>query len=294
MIRFELKKIFVKKSVWILVGACLVLQIIFSMRINTALPEGFRDDIYRYYTQQIEGRFSTEKRDFMRSEYEQMVELLSREDEYRDQFYDGEISADEYKELSDQIKSADTRIVTVEYLCAKGDYYSILEEPVEYFYDIAVTDYVESWSPNFFVILSVIMIISVLALEDENCNTVYMVRSSRNGRKRLFRLRMILAGVLALGVSLLFYLAEYVTKLLYFDMGNLSAPLNSLMAFAGGAGEMAIGTYIVRMILISVAVSGVLGILTMLVGVLTKKNIATYIIMLGAAYLLHLCTQLIL
>lgn len=293
MIRFELKKIFVKKSVWILAGACLVLQIIFSVRINVMLPEGFRDDIYRYYTQQIEGRFSAEKRDFMVSEYERMKELITRDDEYREQFYDHEISADEYKELSDQIKSAETRIVTVEYLCAKGDYYSTLEEPVEYFYDIAVTDYVESWSPNFFVILSIIMIISVLALEDENCNTVFMVRSSRNGRVRLFRLRMILAGVLSLGVSLLFYLAEFLTKLVYFDMGNLSAPMNSLMVFASGAGQMTIGAYIAQMISISVAASGVLGILTLLVGMLTKKNIATYIIMLGVAYLPYLCTQFI-
>ncbi len=293
MLKLELYRIFGRKRTFLFLLTGLLLETVFSLRIKTVMFDGFDDDVYRYYISRLEGAYTKEKQEWIEAEYERMTERIANADEYERQYFAGEMDAEEYRRLSDEVKSAGNREKTVGYLLEKTQYYSGCKGNPEYFYDIAISDYIENMSMDFVLIFVLILLILPVFHEDYEAGTVLMVRSCAYGREKLYLYRMGAAGLVSLLTGFLFYLTEFFTKAARFDLGNLNADVKSLLNMSQSGLDLTIGEYLLLTVLIRTIYTGMAGIVIMLIANMLHSSIGAFAVSAACLFLPYfLCRYL--
>lgn len=274
MFRVELLRLFCNKKIYIMLLIAIICEVIVSLPSEADVPDGFNSDIYRYYIGSLEGEFSEKKYEWIANEYNRLKELIENEKEYEDQYKNDEISGEEYRQIVKDIKSAYTRIDTVAYIVDKSDRFLESKGSPEYFYDIAINDYILNMSMDFILIIILIILIVPVYTEEYSCNTVFMVRSSGYGRKRLFGVRCAVTVVISAIVGIVFPIVEFVTRCIIYDMGNLSAEISSISSLQQIDLEMSIRIYILITFLVRCFYTIVSGLVIMMISTIVHNNIA--------------------
>lgn len=285
MLKYEFFKVFSNKKNFIIIAICLILKIAFSMQMDIDMPEGFNAEVYRYYSEQLEGEYTKKKHDFIVSEYNKFQELLENEHEYVEKFENDKIDAKEYKVISDDIKSAKNRLKTVEYIVQKSEYYEKQDEQVEYFFDIYHIDYVSNMKVDIFLIIVMLVLITSIYTDDYYSGTVTMIRSSQNGRKKLFINRLICNISISAFFSLLFSIIEYMVKYFKFGMSHMGASIKSLLIMENMEYNLTIGQYVLAAIALRCFFAVIVGIIIMFIAEKVHTNMGTYLIVLALIFL---------
>lgn len=285
MLGNEFYKILSKKKLWIIFIICIILKILFSIQMETVMFDGFNSKVYRYYIDKLEGTYTTEKHEWIAEEYGRLEKLINDEDIYEEQYKKNEIDAKEFKSLSDDIKSAKNRIATVEYLLEKSEYYAGLNGQAEYFYDIEVADYLENMDVDIFLIAVMIVIITLIFTDDYYCGTVYLVKSSEYGTKKLFHMKLICTLIISVFCGVLFPCIEFLTKYKVFDLGNLNAGIQSLACMKDSNLSLSILHYIGLTIITRMFYAVIMGIIIMYIAQVSHQNIVTYVVILAFVYI---------
>ena len=283
--RYEVLKVFGNVRIIAVIIGMFVLSIIMAMRIDTIMFEGFNTDVYRYYMEYLEGEYTQEKYDYVIEEYGRMQEHIANSNLYDEQYQNKLISATEYRELSSAASIAKGRIKTFEYIVSKTEYYSQCKNTPSYFYDIDVEDYIVNMSANIPLILLLILVIGALFIEDYMANTVYMVRSSRDGKERLLCKRIFLVLIVSVIASAIFYIGEFFVKYFYLDLGMLDGNIESLMNVQAANYDGTILGYIIMSIGIRTLYTVVIAILISSIAILTHKYMMTVGISLAVIFL---------
>lgn len=285
MLKYEFFKIFCKKKNFIIIAICLILKIVFSMQFDITMPEGFNADVYKFYSEKLEGEYTQEKHDFIVSEYNRFQELLENEHLYEEDFKNDNIDTEEYKIISDDIKSAKSRIKTVEYLIQKTEYYETLDEKAEYFFDIYHIDFVSNMKVDIFLIIVILILITSIYTDDYYSGTTNMIRSLKNGRKKLFVNRLICNISISAFFSLIFAVIEFIVKYLKFGLSHMDVSVKSLLIMEGAEYDLPFTEYVIATILIRVFFTIVVGLVIMLIAEKIQTNMGTYLIVLSLIYL---------
>ena len=227
--KYEAIKVFGNIKILAVIVGMFILSSVLAMSTDTIMFEGFKSDVYKYYMDYLEGEYTQEKYDYVFEEYSKMKEHISNEGLYEEQYKDKLISATEYRQLSSAASMAKGRIKTFEYIVEKTEYYSQCESIPSYFYDIDVEDYIINMSVNIPLLLSLILIICTIFNEDYASNIVYMIRSSKDGKGRLLCRRLVLVIIVAIMLSVIFYVGEFFVKYFCLDLGLLDSSIESLM-----------------------------------------------------------------
>lgn len=281
----EWYKILCKKKIWVIFLVCLVLKCIFSTQMETVMFQDYNGTVYRHYIEKVEGPYTPEKHQWLISELEKYQERVKNKTFYEEQYQTDAISAEEFSVISDEIKSAKNRIPNLNYLLEKSEYLKNLGDEAEYFYDIAVMDYVEHMDIDLFMLLVLIIVITLIFTEDYTSGTVLLVKSSANGKGKLFYCRFGCAVLCSAVCGVVFPIAEFIVKYIAFDLGNLQADVKNLMIMESCNLSMSIGQYIILTVVIRMLYAIVFGMLVMLLAQVTHQNVATYIVALGLVYL---------
>lgn len=285
MLKYEFFKVFSNKKNYIIIAICLILKIAFSMQMDIDMPEGFNAEVYRYYSEQLEGEYTKEKHDFIVSEYNRFQELLENEQVYIEEFKSDKIDAKEYKVISDDIKSAKNRLKTVEYIVQKSEYYEKQDEQVEYFFDIYHIDYVSNMNVDIFLIIVMLVLITSIYTDDHYSGTVTMIRSSQNGRKKLFINRLICNISISAFFSLLFSIIEFMVKYFKLGMSHMDASIKSLLIMENMEYNLSIGQYVLATIALRCFFAVIVGIIIMFIAEKVHTNMGTYLIVLALIFL---------
>lgn len=285
MLKYEFFKVFSNKKNFIIIAICLILKIAFSMQMDIDMPEGFNAEVYRYYSEQLEGEYTKKKHDFIVSEYNRFQELLENEHEYVEKFENDKIDAKEYKVISDDIKSAKNRLKTVEYIVQKSEYYEKQDEQVEYFFDIYHIDYVSNMKVDIFLIIVMLVMITSIYTDDYYSGTVTMIRSSQNGRKKLFINRLICNISISAFFSLLLSIIEFMVKYFKFGMSHMDASIKSLLIMENMEYNLTIGQYVLATIALRCFFAVIVGLIIMFIAEKIHTNMGTYLIVLALIFL---------
>lgn len=283
--KYEALKVFGNIKILAVIAGMFILSTIMALRTDTIMFEGFNTDVYKYYMEYLEGEFTQEKYNYVMEEYGRMKEHIANSDLYDEQYQNKMISATEYRELSSAASIAKGRIKTFEYIVDKTEYYAQCENTPSYFFDIAVEDYIVNMSVNIPLLLVLILIIATIFNEDYSANTVYMIRSSKDGKERLLCRRMLLVAVIAVLMSVIFYIGEFLVKYLYFDFGILDGNITSLMNVHLQNFEGTIFEYLFTTIGIRILYTVVVAIFISAVAVLSHKYMMTIGISIAIVYL---------
>ncbi len=227
--RIEFVKLLSQKklSIFFIVG--LMIEILLACQVRTIMPEGFRDSVYRYYLGNIKGKYSAEKKQYLESEYRRFQDLLQNQDEYERQYSAGAMEGTNYREILNEIKSAEYRMATLEYLMQKAEYYENRDIPADFFYDIVLGDYVEHLGTDYVALILIFLLVFPIYMDDYFAGTTAMIRSSKNGQRKLFLNRIQVTVCVSAMTSIVYSVAEFMTKYIRFDIGNLKAATGSLM-----------------------------------------------------------------
>lgn len=285
MLGYEFYKILCKKKIWIIFFVCVMFRILFSMQTETVMFDGFNSNVYHYYMEKLEGKYTAEKHEWIKNEYERLNELINNEESYEEQYKKNEIDAKTFKKISDDIKSAKNRVATVEYIVLKSQYFSELEEPAEYFYDIDIADYLENMDVDIFMIVVMIVSITLIYTDDYNCGTVYLVKSSKYGTKKLFNRKLFCTMIISLICGFFFPGIEFIVKYKVLDLGNLNAGIQSLMVMKESHLHLSILQYIGLTIITRMFYTAILGIVIMLAAQVSHQDMVTYMFVLAFVYI---------
>lgn len=289
--RYELLKVFGNIKIIAVILGMFILSGIMAMKIDTIMFEGFSTDVYKYYMDYLEGEYTQEKHNYVFEEYSRMKEHISNSSLYDEQYKDKLISATEYRELSSAASLAKGRIKTFEYIVEKTEYYAGCENTPSYFYDIDVEDYIVNMSVNIPLLLSLILVIAVLFNEDYSANTVYMIRSSKDGKDRLLCRRLRLVMIIAIVLGVVFYVGEFLIKYFYLDLGDMNSHISSLRSMENAKFSGSIWGYLLTSIGIRMMYTVLVALLISVIAILTHKYMMTIGVALGVVYLPSVITD---
>ncbi len=273
MFRVEFLRIFGKKKIYIIILIAIICEVLMALPVENDMPEGFNEDIYRYYMDKLKGMYTPEKQEWIMSEYNRLTELTANEEEYERRYRESEINADEYRTLTKEIKSAHNRLITVEYIVNKSNEYGKCGGKPEYFYDIGVENYICNMSIDFIMIIVLIILVAPIYTEEYTCGTVYMIKSSGNGKGKLLLRRIALTLLVAGIVGTVFPIIELITKYMRYDFGNLHADISSISGLQGIKISMTIQTYIIVTIVVRCIYTMVLSVLVIAVAFAVHNDV---------------------
>lgn len=293
MFKMELYKLFSKKRIFLILLTGIVLEVILSMQMKNTMFEGFNSTVYKYYMEQLEGEYTGEKQAWVEKEYNRLKDLTDNEEEYERQYRENEIGADEYRTIVNDVKSAKSRIYTMEYILEKSNYYAEADGNPSYYYDIEISDYIQNM--NIDVILVVILMLMILPVftEDYSAGTIYMVESSKYGKRRLFYCRLKITIMLSAVLGFVFPVTEFITKYIRFDLGDLTADISSLMVMGSSGIHMSVGGYLCLTLVIRIFYTVVLGMVSMWVASRIHNNIAVFAVISAIVFIPFFINQYI-
>lgn len=285
MVKYELYRIFGNKKNLIILAICLILRLVLSSKMQTVMYEGFHIKVYEYYMELLEGEYSENKAEWVENEYINMLTWIEQKELYEEQYMKNEITSNEYRELSELVKSAEYRMETFMYVLEKTRYFEGCEEDVTYFYDIEINDYLSGMKADIFHILVMILLITAIFTEDYQSNVSAVIRTSRYGREKLFRIRFLLVNLISFVVGVMFFLGEFLVKEIKFELGDFSTNIKSLLIMEKASLHCSLGTYIFITIVYRLYFSTVLAYFIMFMAQWTKKSISAYLGCLGLVFL---------
>ena len=294
MFLFELYKAVRKKEFAMIFLVGIVIVILMATQNNKIIPSKVRINVYKNYIKQIEGEYTQEKHDWLLSERERFEEAIDHKDEYEEKYHNREIEPDVYRELLDTVREAEAKKDTLDYLIQKSEYLGVLHQVSDkssYFYDLDINDYVENMGIDLMVILLVTVCVVHIFSEDFSCGTYFMVRSSRDGRRRLYGARLLCTLLLSALIGTVFPVIELITKCKTYDMGNLGADIRCLSAMRESSLKMTIEHYLLLCIGTRIAATVFLAVIVMGITQLVKNIISDYVIAVGLVYLPYIMME---
>lgn len=274
----------------------LILSVFMATQNDLILPGKVRMKVYRYYIHQLEGDYTDEKHAWLLSERDRYQDVLQNKDTYEEQYYRGEIEPSVYRQFLDETKEADARLGTLEYLIEKSIYLGQLQEDsdkVSYFYDLDINDYIENMGVNIIVILLIMVLTVHIFGEDESCGTCSMVKSSKDGRQKVFRARIWCTLLLSAIIGVVFSVAEWITKSQTYQLGDGSQDIRCLASMRESNLAMSIREYLILCIGTRIVSAIFFAIIVMGITLLVKNVISDYVIALAVAYLPYLLKEII-
>ena len=227
---WEFVKLLRAPAILLPVLICLVVGITGIIK-NGPVKASQSEELYRAYCEEYSGRSIEEVCDLI-SEEEMRIQMgIGRMDE-ADALYDaGKMSLDEYNEISREYIDCLIREGQTNALKARADYLldasSELGSNMEFVYDTGLNKLL-SRDTNFLFVLAVILLACSPFYKEKESGANEVIRSYKNGRRRLYLTRLAFVSICALAVTALFSAAE-----LYAHSGDgifeaLSAPAASL------------------------------------------------------------------
>ena len=282
--KIELYKIFSKAQVYIIIVVGLIVQVTMASQMRAIMFDGYRKSVYESYMKELEGQYSSEKKEYIDSECERFQAVLDNENDNKAAYESGKIDGEKYHSIIEDEKTARYRMPTLEYIADKTNYYDSVEQKTEFFYDIEVKDYVENLGFNIISMIVILLIVIPIYTDDVYAGTVYMIKSSKNGRRVLFLSRLKITLAISIIINILFAVTEFISKYCFFNLGNLKAGVVSLMIerinrLPGFLSEISIWQYIVILYLIYLLISVIISIIGLIVSKLSRGNIEAFTIM---------------
>ena len=278
---WELRKSIFNKRGIVIIFVLILLKILYSVFVNYGYPDGVDVDIYKEYMEEIEGKYTSQKAEYIRSEIERNKELSQSESKYRQQYIDGIITSDEFRTILKEIERTDKVLTTLYYIEAKCQYFENDYGDGCFFYDLDMQRYMDGIGIDFFLFAFILYIITTIFIMDSNIGVDILVTSSVYGRERLQRIRVIMSLIVSILLTLILEIAEISVKCITNDMDCFGYPIKSIMNLSGFSLDISIKTAIIYIFDTRILFKVVVVLFAICIAKFVKSNIGVYLITLG-------------
>lgn len=238
---------------------------------------------YEAYAQQLAGNLNDSKASFLQNEQERFNQIPEEIQTLTEQYNNNEISQAEYKAQS--ITISDFSQFQEGFQEAKQQYESLSDLQVEkgipvHFISTIPCDYMFDNSNRdlqlvlFYSVFLILCLCNLFCSEYRN-GMLKLIRSTKNGRGKLFFKKSFLAYAIAVLLMLFLYLPVYITLAGRYHFTEWSAPIQSILTFQNFPLELSVLQFIVLVWMIQLITAFAMVSILLLLAQLLKKQTLT-------------------
>ncbi|WP_313129080.1 ABC transporter permease subunit [Anaerocolumna sp.] len=211
---------------------------------NLNLKEMYFDSkqiLYHYYAMQLEGEITDEKNTWMENEQQRFDNIPNQAQKLAEQMKNHQISKDDYEVESMKLSEFAQQIIGFQPAKKQYEYLVKLEEEQGirgHFISTISSDYLFNNSARDLLtglIYSVLLILSLgnIFCCEYNKGMINIIRSTRNGRGRLFFFKSMIAYATSFLLMVILYLPFYITLIYRYKLTDWKAPIQSIQQYGG-------------------------------------------------------------
>lgn len=243
ILKFELKKSILNIKALIFLAVMLLLKVILAFVNIPQTGRNINENLYKKVISEMPGGYTQEKRDFVEERLEYFSDIKDNNTiEYN--YYLGKYTDEEYREIKNDSLIAEKMIPVYSYIREKYNYYHEEYPDGRLFYDLDVQKYIASIGMEFTVIIFIAYIICNIFCNDYRCRTDVLVKTSYYGRKKLFECRILITMSVAVVLSIVSLLLDYLIKSRLFDINYYNYSIKSIMEMSGFTLDISVGNAI--------------------------------------------------
>jgi len=274
---FELKKILIKQRGIIVIFIMVLLKVILTLSngydshyIIDQNPDG-----YSFYINQYKGKLTEKKEQEIKSEYYAVGHAAGELENLSSRWREGKIDKIQYESLSKEYyeRQKNSAVFNVVY----NQYYYVKEAPdLRYIMDN------RGWStllshdnPDFLFLLCLILILTPLFCNEYESGMNSLLLSSRNGKYRTGVYKLLIGIILAVGITVLFSLIEFICINDMVGLNDGGFPLQSLELFQNSDYYITMNQAFIAIVLFRILGAMLLAAFISILGIFTGKSIIT-------------------
>lgn len=243
ILKFELKKSILNIKALIFLAVMLLLKVILAFVNIPQTGKNIDENLYKKVISEMPGGYTQENRDFVEERLEYFSDIKDTNAiEYN--YYLGKYTDEEYREIKNDSLIAEKMIPVYSYIREKYNYYYEEYPDGRLFYDLDVQKYIASIGMEFTAIIFIAYIICNIFCNDYRCRTDVLVKTSYNGRKKLFGCRMLITMSVVVVLSIVSLLLDYLIKSRLFDINYYNYSIKSIMEMSGFTLDISVGNAI--------------------------------------------------
>lgn len=243
ILKFELKKSILNIKALIFLAVMLLLKVILAFVNIPQTGRNIDENLYKKVISEMPGGYTQEKRDFVEERLEYFSDIKDNNTiEYN--YYLGKYTDEEYREIKNDSLIAEKMIPVYSYIREKYNYYYEKYPDGRLFYDLDVQKYIASIGMEFTAIIFIAYIICNIFCNDYRCRTDVLVKTSYYGRKKLFECRILITMSVAVVLSIVSLLLDYLIKSRLFDINYYNYSIKSIMEMSGFTLDISVGNAI--------------------------------------------------
>lgn len=243
ILKFELKKSILNIKALIFLAVMLLLKVILAFVNIPQTGKNIDENPYKKVISEMPGGYTQENRDFVEERLEYFSDIKDTNAiEYN--YYLGKYTDEEYREIKNDSLIAEKMIPVYSYIREKYNYYYEEYPDGRLFYDLDVQKYIASIGMEFTAIIFIAYIICNIFCNDYRCRTDVLVKTSYNGRKKLFGCRMLITMSVVVVLSIVSLLLDYLIKSRLFDINYYNYSIKSIMEMSGFTLDISVGNAI--------------------------------------------------
>lgn len=243
ILKFELKKSILNIKALIFLVVMLLLKVILAFVNIPQTGRNIDENLYKKVISEMPGGYTQEKRDFVEERLEYFSDIKDKNTiEYN--YYLGKYTDEEYREIKNDSLIAEKIIPVYSYIREKYNYYHEEYPDGRLFYDLDVQKYIASIGMEFTAIIFIAYIVCNIFCNDYRCRTDVLIKTSYYGRKKLFECRILITMSVAVVLSIVSLLLDYLIKSRLFDINYYNYSIKSIMEMSGFTLDISVGNAI--------------------------------------------------
>lgn len=171
-------------------------------------------DVYKKYVSELNGKYTTEKRDMIFNRQTEIDGIIANYDEISSSYKRDKITLEEFEKYNIEYKKALAEKETVDYLVDKCLYFDGIDSDTYFFYD---TEWVNLFSRNHYnYIVAILLFLLIIPIFDNeySSHSKSVIATTVNGNITVCLYKLAAAIIVSVAISVTIYSADYITFLI--------------------------------------------------------------------------------
>lgn len=287
LFQYECRKSFINNRLIFIVLAVILVSLIIAISGSQNYPINI--DIYRSYMTKWHGEFDNDKMDEILAEQARVYELLSSERAMEERYLGGEIPDEEYSLYTNQLWEAKNQQPVIDYIVDKtvcfeetGQYGQVL------YYDIEAETFLKNIGVDWIQIIAILLVALTVLTEEYRTGAYQLLLTTPLGRSKTYRAKYAVTALYSGVVVIIIQCLCFAVALYKYDFGDMNAPIQSLVSFAGCVATLSVRSYMICFTLYRSAYDVCLGLLVFSLSTAVRNGVVlSFVSVCGliAAYL---------
>lgn len=294
----EIQKLTARRGLMLLVVLITLCKLAYSLHDFKPISS-YTDEVFLTYMTEYGGEVTDEKLASLEAERAEIEEILSNYEDMRQAYVNGRITTEEYTAYLDREEFARNKNEFLSKAEERRDYLLFLHEEGRegwFLYDTGWKK-LTCADPDYFLYAVILMLCAgIFAVEyrrdDSRDGFVRILRTTGKGRANTFFIKLSVAAVAALALSVIYSVIDLCVVASYYTLPDPDAPLCSIEIFYSVRSSLSVGGYLTVMTAIRCLASVILALWVTVLSALTRKSFTTLVMAVSATLLPAFLDQL--